>query len=91
MIPRLITHHDPVVEGVEFEVPILPSLLLPSDVVCEEAPELCDGRGLRCGERGGVRRAAERGRHHVDIPWEHVAIMLHDMGPAARRREGEGQ
>jgi hypothetical protein len=50
VVPRLVAHHDAAVEAVEFEVAILPPLLLPSDVVCEEASEFCHWSGLRCRE-----------------------------------------
>jgi hypothetical protein len=86
MIPRLVTHHDPVVEGVQLEVSILPPLLLLSDIVREEAAELNDRRRLRCGECGGVRRAAERGRHRVGIRTRRVANALHDMGAGVAGR-----
>jgi hypothetical protein len=43
-IPRLVIDHDPVVEGVELQVAILPTLLLPSDIVGEQTSEFGDGR-----------------------------------------------
>ena len=50
VVACLVGDHDAIVEGVELEVAILPSFLLPSDIVCEEAPKFCYGRGLGCGQ-----------------------------------------
>lgn len=57
----LVVDHDAVVEGVELEEAIVPPLLLSSDVVGEETPELGDGRGVL----GGTSRASQRRRHGV--------------------------
>lgn len=80
MVPRFITHHDTVVEGVEFKVAILPSLLLPLDVVGEETSEFGDWCSLRRGEGGGVGRASERGGHCAVMRVGHVLFILCDMG-----------
>lgn len=51
-IARLVVHHDTVVERVELEVAVLPSFLLPPDVVREETSKLGDGRRLLGGVGG---------------------------------------
>lgn len=61
---RRVEDHDAVVEGVKFEVAILPALLLPAHVMGKEAAELEDGRGvLRGGDGGGVGGPSQRVRH----------------------------
>lgn len=46
VVPCLVAHHDAVVEGMEFEESILPSLLLPPDIVGEETSKFGDWCGL---------------------------------------------
>jgi len=82
-VPCLVVDHDPVVEGVELEIAILPSLLLSLDVLCKEAAKLGNRRaGLGGGNGGdgrGVLRGAQRGRHHVDIRERRVVVGVGDM------------
>lgn len=80
-VARLVVHHDAVVEGVEFEIAILPPLLLASDIVGEETAVLGDGRRvLRGGDGGGVRCTSNRGRHHVRRWRRRVVWAAQDMG-----------
>jgi hypothetical protein len=79
VVPGLVGDHDAVVEGVELEVAILPPLLLPSDVLREETPEFCDGRGLGRREGRGMGRAAHRSRHRAGIRMERVVGVVGDM------------
>lgn len=88
MIPRLVADHNPAVEGVELEEPILPSFLLPSDIVCEETPELCDGRGLGGGKLRSVRDTSHRRRHCAEICVGRVGGVLYGIGAAAWRGGG---
>jgi hypothetical protein len=46
VISGLVRHHDPVIEGVELEIAILPPLLLPLDISGKEASEFVHGRRL---------------------------------------------
>lgn len=56
IIPLVVVDHDPLVERVVAQVPILPSLGLAPQVVCVETPELDYRRGVRGGCRGGHGR-----------------------------------
>lgn len=59
VISGLVIDHDTVIERMEFEIAILPSLLLSSDVMGEEAAKLGDRCGvLRGGQSRGTRRAS---------------------------------
>lgn len=64
-ISRLVIYHDPAIEGVKFEVAILPSFLLSLEVVRVKTFEFSDRRCLRRGECGGVRRTSKRSCHRV--------------------------
>lgn len=67
-VARLVVDHDTVVEGVEFEVAILPSLVLSPHVVAEETAEFGHGRRvLGRGEGTALWRTAHRGRHRGRI------------------------
>jgi hypothetical protein len=78
-VAPLVVHHDAAVEEVEFEVAILPFLLLLADVGRVQAAKLCDRRGLRGGQLR-VRGAAGGSRHRAC----RRALLVRDMGGQRR-------
>ena len=82
-VAGLVVHHDPVVEGVELEVAILPLLLLLADVWRVETAELGDWCRLRCGELR-VLRVAEGCRHRLCVRMRRARRLLQDMGGGRR-------
>lgn len=67
-IARVVVHHCPLVEGMEFEVSILPAFGLAPDIVGVQTSKLDDGRGV-LGSRDTSRSCASkrRGRYrHVN-------------------------
>ena len=92
-VPGQVVDHDAVVERVELEKAIVPSLLLAADVVGEETAKLGDGRrvlrGGDGGDGGGVLVAAERSRHGTGWRTGRVAGRVEsdmEAGVAEQRR-----
>jgi hypothetical protein len=68
-IPEVIIHHDALVEGVKFEEAILPSLLLATEIMCEQAAKFVDRRGILRLRDAEARRAASDGCRHCYDMW----------------------
>ncbi len=66
-VSRDIVHHDPLVEGVEAEKAILPTLRFASDVMGVQAAEFEYWGGVLCGWNGQVRSTSDGCRGHSRI------------------------
>jgi hypothetical protein len=81
---RLVIDHDAAIEGVEFEIAILPALLLAAEIICVETAKLCDGGGiLGGGDSGGVERVPQRRCHGGEMGMLHAMTGAHGIGAAA--------
>lgn len=75
IVHAVVVDHDALVEGVEFEPSVLPSLLLPAQVGREEAAEFEDGSGvlgLRDGGCGRGRGVSDGGHG----PWARAELEV---------------